>query len=130
MAPLSTVSRALARSSLRQLPSTTTAVRTVSSSPALRDAASSSTFESPFKGESKSSKVPDFSKYMSKGSGSKNALFSYFMVGTLGAISAAGAKSTIQGEFLSAGAGRLGVDGGSIGGGRQSGNGVGMRNRS
>ncbi|KXX73027.1 Cytochrome b-c1 complex subunit Rieske, mitochondrial, partial [Madurella mycetomatis] len=99
MAPLSTVSRALARSSLRQLPTTATAVRTMSSSPALRDAASSSTFESPFKGESKSSKVPDFSKYMSKGSGSKNALFSYFMVGTLGAISAAGAKSTIQ-EFL------------------------------
>ncbi|KAK4110952.1 ubiquinol-cytochrome c r [Canariomyces notabilis] len=105
MAPLSTVSRALARSSLRQLPAattgtTTTALRTMSSSPALRDAAaSSSTFESPFKGESKSTKVPNFSKYLSKGSTSSNALFSYFMVGTLGAISAAGAKSTIQ-EFL------------------------------
>lgn len=45
--------------------------------------------------------MPDFSKYMSKGSGSSNALFSYFMVGTLGAISAAGAKSTIQGELFS-----------------------------
>lgn len=32
-------------------------------------------------------------------SGSTNQLFGYFMVGTLGAISAAGAKSTIQ-EFL------------------------------
>ncbi|KAL2015685.1 hypothetical protein VTK56DRAFT_5020 [Thermocarpiscus australiensis] len=104
MAPLSAVSRALARSSLR-LPSTTSsttaAVRAMSSSPALRDSATTSShFESPFKGESKSSKMPDWSKYMAKGSTpGSNALFSYFMVGTLGAISAAGAKSTIH-EFL------------------------------
>jgi ubiquinol-cytochrome c reductase iron-sulfur subunit len=96
MAPLQTMSRALARSAAAsvRLP----AVRAVSSTPALRDASSSS-FESPFKGESKSSRVPDFSKYMSKGKGNSNALISYFMVGTLGAISAAGAKSTVQ-EFL------------------------------
>ncbi|KAL2126925.1 hypothetical protein VTI74DRAFT_11602 [Chaetomium olivicolor] len=94
MAPLSTMSRALARSAAARLP---TAVRAVSTTPALRGDASSS-FESPFKGEPRT-KVPDFSKYMSKGSGGSNALFSYFMVGTLGAISAAGAKSTIQ-EFL------------------------------
>lgn len=107
MAPLSTVSRALARSAssaaLRPLPPTTTmmtSVRAMSSSPALRDAAASSTYESPFRGESKSTRMPDFSKYMSKGSGGQNALFSYFMVGTLGAISAAGAKSTIQGELF------------------------------
>ncbi|AEO66385.1 c3da2f5c-a23f-4627-851d-b3f8c7ad2e62 [Thermothielavioides terrestris] len=104
MAPLTTMSRALARSAVR-LPmatttaTTTTAIRAVSSTPALRDAAASSTFESPFRGESRTSKVPDFSKYMAKGSSSSNALFSYFMVGALGAISAAGAKSTIQ-EFL------------------------------
>lgn len=97
MAPLSTMSRALARSASLRLP-----VRAMSSTPALAAGASSS-FESPFKGESKSTKVPDFSKYMSKGSGNTNALFSYFMVGTLGAISAAGAKSTIQGEFFWAG---------------------------
>jgi ubiquinol-cytochrome c reductase iron-sulfur subunit len=94
------MSRALVRSAAAaRLPTTTTAVRAMSSSPALRDAASS-TFQSPFKGESKSTKVPDFSKYLSKGSGSSNALISYFMVGTLGAISAAGAKSTVQGEFF------------------------------
>jgi ubiquinol-cytochrome c reductase iron-sulfur subunit len=104
MAPLQTVSRALARSAAAaRVPATATtttttatAVRAMSSTPALRD--SSSSYQSPFKGESKT-KVPDFSKYMSKGSGSTNALFSYFMVGTLGAISAAGAKSTIQ-QFL------------------------------
>ncbi|KAK0636716.1 ubiquinol-cytochrome c reductase iron-sulfur subunit, mitochondrial [Bombardia bombarda] len=97
MASLSTASRALARSAaLRLTPAT--AARAISTSPVVRDASSSS-FESPFKGESKSSKIPDFSKYMSKGSGSSNQLISYFLVGTMGAISAAGAKSTIQ-EFL------------------------------
>ncbi|EAQ87583.1 hypothetical protein CHGG_04202 [Chaetomium globosum CBS 148.51] len=99
MAPLQTVSRALTRSATAaacRSPATATAVRAMSSTPALRDSSSSSSsYQSPFKGESKTN-VPDFSKYMSKGSGSTNALFSYFMVGTLGAISAAGAKSTIQ----------------------------------
>ncbi|KAK3389323.1 Rieske [2Fe-2S] iron-sulfur domain-containing protein [Podospora didyma] len=99
MAPLATASRVLARSAARQLTNSTTATtaRALTTSTALRDA--SSTYESPFKGDGKSTKVPDFSKYMSKGNGGSNHLFSYFMVGTLGAISAAGAKSTIQ-EFL------------------------------
>lgn len=92
MAPLSIMSRALARSAMKQA----TTVRTISSTPAVLG--SSSTFSSPFKGESNSTKVPDFSKYIA-GKSSGNALFSYFMVGTLGAISAAGAKSTIQGEL-------------------------------
>ena len=74
--------------------------RTLSTAAALRAGAGSSTssYQSPFKGASDTNKIPDFSKYMSKGSGSKNQLYGYFMVGTLGAISAAGAKSTIQGE--------------------------------
>ncbi|KAK3307332.1 Rieske [2Fe-2S] iron-sulfur domain-containing protein [Chaetomium strumarium] len=98
MAPLSTMSRALARSAASA--SVRLPVRAMSSSPALRDhATASSTYESPFKGEPKTTKVPDFSKYMAKRGGSANAVFSYFMVGTLGAISAAGAKSTIQ-QFL------------------------------
>ncbi|KAL2267251.1 hypothetical protein VTJ83DRAFT_4528 [Remersonia thermophila] len=96
MAPLQTLPRALARAASSRLP--TQAVRAVSSTPALSAGASSS-FESPFKGESKTTKVPDFSKYMAKAPGGKNALYSYFMVGTMGAITAAGAKSTIQ-EFL------------------------------
>ncbi|KAK4144567.1 Rieske [2Fe-2S] iron-sulfur domain-containing protein [Dichotomopilus funicola] len=95
-APLRTASRALARSTATAA-SVRTAVRAISSTPAVRDASSS--YQSPFKGGESTTKVPDFSKYMSKGSGSTNALFSYFMVGTLGAISAAGAKSTVQ-EFL------------------------------
>lgn len=110
MAPLQTMSRALVRSaagSANRILLPTTAVRAVSSTPALRGGASS-TFESPFKGEQRT-KVPDFSKYMAKGSGSTNALFSYFMVGTLGAISAAGAKSTIQGESPRCFAGAFGT---------------------
>ncbi|KAK4448475.1 Rieske [2Fe-2S] iron-sulfur domain-containing protein [Podospora aff. communis PSN243] len=103
MAPLTTATRAVARSSALRLatsPSNAVAARAaISTSSALRDASSSSSYSSPFKGESNSSKIPDFSKYMAKGSGGGNQLFGYFMVGTLGAISAAGAKSTIQ-EFL------------------------------
>lgn len=73
----------------------TTAVR--------RSDSSSSSFESPFKspfrGETKGSTIPDFGHYMSKRPASTNQLFSYFMVGTMGAITAAGAKSTVQGGF-------------------------------
>lgn len=91
MASFSTATRALARSSVRL---STTPVRAISTTAAVRADAGSS---NPFKVET--NKVPDFSKYMSKGSGNTNQLISYFMVGTLGAISAAGAKDTIQGEF-------------------------------
>lgn len=41
--------------------------------------------------------IPDFSKYKTKSSESSNKLFSYFMVGTMGALSAAAAKATVQG---------------------------------
>ncbi|KAK3318985.1 Rieske [2Fe-2S] iron-sulfur domain-containing protein [Apodospora peruviana] len=99
MAPLSTATRALARSAATNLKPTTTAVRAVSTTPTLRDSAAGSSYQSPFKGSSPGANVPDFSKYMSKGSSNRNQLISYFMVGTMGAISAAGAKSTIT-EFL------------------------------
>ena len=98
MAPVSTVSRALARSAAFRLP--TNAVRAMSTTPAVCGSAASSTFQSPFKGESKTTRIPDFSKYKTSGSSTQNALISYFMIGTLGAISAAGAKSTVQGKNL------------------------------
>ncbi|TGJ86227.1 hypothetical protein E0Z10_g2527 [Xylaria hypoxylon] len=95
MASLTIASRALARGVSR---STTclNAARTLSTSAQLQDAGS---YSSPFKGESKSTKIPDFSHYLNKGASNTNLLFSYFMVGTMGAITAAGAKSTVQ-EFL------------------------------
>jgi hypothetical protein len=45
------------------------------------------------------SKIPDFSHYRSKQGTNTNLLFQYFMVGTMGAITAAGAKATVQGMF-------------------------------
>ncbi|KAK2070553.1 hypothetical protein P8C59_005038 [Phyllachora maydis] len=102
MAPLTTTAAAAARTLVRSTPCCKTAVRAVSSSAALRaDSHSSSdtTWSSPFKGEPQTTRVPDFSKYMARNSASSNKVFSYFMVGTMGAITAAGAKSTIT-EFL------------------------------
>lgn len=100
MASLTHCSRTLI---LRSIPSRTTALtpfRALSTTAIKADAPASS-FDSPFKGmgNDAASKIPDFSKYRSKGSSGGNLLFQYFMVGTLGAITAAGAKATVQ-DFL------------------------------
>ncbi|KAI1856762.1 hypothetical protein JX265_011403 [Neoarthrinium moseri] len=95
MAPLTVATRALAREAASRSLSST-AARAFSASTAVRDAGS---YSSPFKGEQKSTQIPDWTKYASKGSWNTNSLVSYFMVGTMGAITAAGAKSTVQ-EFL------------------------------
>jgi ubiquinol-cytochrome c reductase iron-sulfur subunit len=57
-------------------------------------------FDSPFKGEESSptTKIPSFKKYMSKNAETSNRVFQYFMVGTMGLLTAAGAKATVQGE--------------------------------
>lgn len=102
MAPLPTaaVSRTLAQAVRRNTSSQSAAVRALSSTAARSVIATneaSDTYQSPFKA-APAGKVPDFSKYMLP-NGASNQLIGYFMVGTLGAISAAGAKSTVQGEF-------------------------------
>jgi ubiquinol-cytochrome c reductase iron-sulfur subunit len=83
--------RALPRSSLPALP-----VRALSSSSTLQ---SSDSFDPPFRGSGgyKTTNIPDFSKYRSNKSTNSNLVFQYFMVGAMGALSAAGAKSTVQG---------------------------------
>lgn len=91
MAPLTTAARALRAAAVPR------AIRCLSTTAARTDAAGSS-YESPFKGERTTTRVPDFSHYASKGSPNKNLMYQYFMVGGLGAITAMGAKSTIQGE--------------------------------
>ncbi|RKF72148.1 Cytochrome b-c1 complex subunit Rieske, mitochondrial [Golovinomyces cichoracearum] len=58
-----------------------------------------SVYESPFKGQTTTTKIPDFSKYRASSSPNSNLVFQYFMVGTMGAITAAGAKATVQ-DFL------------------------------
>ncbi|KAI5846029.1 ubiquinol-cytochrome c reductase [Tricharina praecox] len=59
------------------------------------------TYKSPFAGASahQTTKIPDFSKYRSSTGTRGNQVFGYFMVGTMGALSAAGAKATVQ-DFL------------------------------
>lgn len=44
-------------------------------------------------------KIPSFGHYKASGGETGNKVFSYFMVGTFGALSALGAKATVQGEF-------------------------------
>ncbi|KAK2053830.1 ubiquinol-cytochrome c reductase [Colletotrichum caudatum] len=98
MAPLAHVSRTCVRQLARSSPSATTAARALSTS-AVRNDSTATSYSSPFKGAQAGNKIPDFSKYMSKTDAGTNQLLSYFMVGTMGAITAAGAKSTVQ-EFL------------------------------
>lgn len=55
-------------------------------------------FDSPFKTiEETTTKIPDFRHYMSKKGETSNKVFQYYMVGTMGALTAAGAKATVQG---------------------------------
>ncbi|KAI5842958.1 putative ubiquinol-cytochrome C reductase iron-sulfur subunit [Morchella snyderi] len=60
----------------------------------------SNEYKSPFAaaGKKDTTRIPDFSKYKG-GNQSTNKLFGYFMVGTMGVLSAAGAKAIIQ-DFL------------------------------
>ncbi|KAI5795590.1 putative cytochrome b-c1 complex subunit Rieske, mitochondrial [Geopyxis carbonaria] len=57
--------------------------------------------KSPFIGADahRTTKIPDFSKYRSTSGTRGNQVFGYFMVGTMGALTAAGAKATVQ-DFL------------------------------
>ncbi|MCJ1229209.1 hypothetical protein MMC12_005874 [Toensbergia leucococca] len=58
-------------------------------------------FESPFKNpqSNPTTKIPSFANYMSKKPETSNRVFQYFMVGTMGVLTAAGAKATVQ-DFL------------------------------
>ena len=97
MAAITNASRAC----LRTASAAPTCVRALSST-AVRPAGDSTTwtsYSSPFKGSEKAGNIPDFGKYVSTNNPSTNKLFQYFMVGTMGAITAAGAKSTVQGGF-------------------------------
>lgn len=51
-------------------------------------------------GASETTKIPNFGPYRSKSGETTNRVFQYFMVGSLGALSAMGAKATVEGGFL------------------------------
>lgn len=61
-----------------------------------------SSFASPFETASSRSpdtnRIPNFGPYMSKSSETTNRVFQYFVVGTMGLLTAAGAKATVQGK--------------------------------
>lgn len=63
--------------------------------------AGSSSFESPFQNSKPSTynttKIPSFKSYASKGTEVSNRVFSYVLVGSMGLLTAAGAKATVQG---------------------------------
>jgi ubiquinol-cytochrome c reductase iron-sulfur subunit len=61
--------------------------------------------QSPFRNldENPTTRVPDFSKYMSSKGETRNKTFQYFMVGSMGLLAAAGAKATVQGELMCSG---------------------------
>lgn len=58
-------------------------------------------FDSPFESTAPTwdtNKVPSFKGYLSKSNENSNRVFQYFMVGSMGLLTAAGAKATVQGE--------------------------------
>jgi hypothetical protein len=80
------------------------AVRASAAALQVRNAGSSATtaesYTSPFRGTSNhkdTTHIPDFKKYRNTGGETQNKVFQYFMVGTFGAVTALGAKATVQG---------------------------------
>ncbi|POS83650.1 cytochrome c reductase iron-sulfur subunit [Erysiphe pulchra] len=94
MASLLQCSRTLLRTASRNS-SPLNPLRALTTTSSRRDA---TVYESPFKGQSKTTRIPDFSKYKSSSGPNSNLVFQYFMVGTMGALTAAGAKATVQAE--------------------------------
>ncbi|KAI9740786.1 MAG: hsp70 nucleotide exchange factor fes1 [Claussenomyces sp. TS43310] len=108
MASLTTSSRALLRAGVPSYLSpgvralSTSVMRKQASATTSDSVARGSSFESPFRGAGSGTdtkKIPDFSHYRSKTNSNNGLLFQYFMVGTMGALTAAGAKATVQ-DFL------------------------------
>ncbi|KAJ9269416.1 hypothetical protein DTO212C5_4479 [Paecilomyces variotii] len=99
---LASASSALLRTCARQqLPAARAAVSACQQR-GVADAAPKSSFDSPFgrtHEHSDTTKIPNFSKYASKRSPTTNKVFSYFMAGSMGLVSAVGAKATVQ-DFL------------------------------
>jgi ubiquinol-cytochrome c reductase iron-sulfur subunit len=101
MSALTSTAGTLARSCVRaQLPSAVRAsTAAVSQRRSIAEVSSTSSFDSPFRGAGGESttKIPSFASYKSRGGENSNKTFQYFMVGTMGAVSALGAKATVQG---------------------------------
>ena len=95
MAPLpSSTCTALRTCSRQRLPALTVPSSVAVQRRGRADAKAS--FESPF-AKVDVNKIPSFGGYKSNRGDTTNKMFQYFMVGSFGALTAAGAKSTVQG---------------------------------
>ncbi|KAF2750340.1 ubiquinol-cytochrome c r [Sporormia fimetaria CBS 119925] len=93
MPALANATRAVARSwTAHQLP----VARASCAALQTRSESTHASFDSPFKG---TTKIPSFAAYRNNSSETGPKVFGYFMVGTMGALSAMGAKATVQ-DFL------------------------------
>merc|ERR1712098_287424 len=98
--PTSQSSSAAARLATSSVASQTTVVQQRRHQPSPSQAASTSSFDSPFRSNKvDSNKIPSFKAYRAKFPEVSNRVFQYFMVGSMGLLTAAGAKATVQ-DFL------------------------------
>lgn len=101
MPALTGATRALARSWTAHSLPITRAGTTAIQSRSVSEASTGSSFDSPFKGTGSSTKIPSFAAYKARsGSEETPKLVQYFMVGTMGALTALGAKATVQGMSI------------------------------
>ncbi|KAF2403650.1 ubiquinol-cytochrome c reductase-like protein iron-sulfur subunit [Trichodelitschia bisporula] len=99
MPALTSTASTLVRSCARQqLPSVLRASSAVAQKRHISEVSQTSSFDSPFKAH-RTTEIPSFAHYKSSGGENGGKLFQYFMVGTMGAVSAMGAKATVQ-DFL------------------------------
>ncbi|KAF1972148.1 ubiquinol-cytochrome c reductase iron-sulfur subunit [Bimuria novae-zelandiae CBS 107.79] len=100
MPALANTTRAIARSwTQHSLPVARASCGTMQSR-SISEVHTTSSFDSPFKGQGSSTKIPNFGAYKSnKKSEDGPKLLQYFMVGTMGALTSLGAKATVQ-DFL------------------------------
>merc|ERR1712098_93655 len=98
--PTSQSSSAAARLATSSVASQTTVAQQRRHQPSPSQAASTSSFDSPFRSNKvDSNKIPSFKAYRAKFPEVSNRVFQYFMVGSMGLVTAAGAKATVQ-DFL------------------------------
>ncbi|KZF19380.1 ubiquinol-cytochrome c reductase iron-sulfur subunit [Xylona heveae TC161] len=98
MSALTSRSSALLRTCARQRLAPIAATSMAAQRRGKADQATSS-FDSPFRGETSSTKIPSFASYKSSKGETSNKVFQYFMVGTMGMLTGVGAKATVQ-DFL------------------------------
>jgi len=99
-APARSLVRQTARQQLAVRASVASSVQKRNASDDLKSTTASS-YTSPFRGISDhldTTKIPSFKKYRNQGGENSGKVFQYFMVGTMGAVSAMGAKNTVQGR--------------------------------